>query len=85
VLVVTSTLMWWKRRPTGSLGAPPALARPPRLAPFVVGLTILLGLLLPTLGISLVIILLAELGIRRFAPSAGRWLGLVVVGRRATP
>jgi len=32
-LVVTSILMWLRRRPKGALGAPPALATPPRLAP----------------------------------------------------
>ncbi|SFK58211.1 PepSY-associated TM helix domain-containing protein [Methylocapsa palsarum] len=83
MLVVTSTLMWWRRRPTGSLGAPPALTRAPKLAPFLLGLIVLLGLLLPTLGLSLVAILAGELAIRRFAPGASRWLGLVPLRNRS--
>lgn len=81
VLVVTSFLMWWRRRPHNALGAPPALAQPPRLAVFVVGLVIVLGVFLPTLGASLIVVLLAEWLIRRFAPGASRWLGLVATTR----
>lgn len=84
VLVVTSALMWWRRRPEGALGAPLALAHPPRLAPFVVGLVVVIGILLPTLGLSLVIVLLAEQGLRRLAPGASRWLGLLPA-RSASP
>jgi len=75
-LVVTSFLMWWRRRPIGSLGAPPALVEPPRLAPFVIGVVVLLGLFLPTLGVSLLGVLAFEQIVRRLAPRAGRWLGL---------
>ncbi|WP_363351827.1 PepSY domain-containing protein [Methylocystis echinoides] len=75
-LVVTSALMWWRRRPQGALGAPPALANGPRLASFVIGLVVILGILLPTLGLSLVFVLLAEQALRRLAPEASRWLGL---------
>jgi uncharacterized iron-regulated membrane protein len=76
VLVVSATLMWWRRRPRGALGAPPALAQPPRLATFVVALVVALGVFLPTLGISLIVVLLAERLIRRFAPRVSHWLGL---------
>jgi uncharacterized iron-regulated membrane protein len=82
-LVVTSFLMWWRRRPQGALGAPPALAQAPRLAPFVVGLIVFLGLFLPTLGLSLVLILLTERLLRRFAPAAATWLGLAPPSARA--
>jgi uncharacterized iron-regulated membrane protein len=75
-LVITSTLMWWRRRPRGALGAPPALAQPPRLAPLVVGVVVVLGLFLPTLGASLFLLLLTETALRRLAPGASRWLGL---------
>ena len=76
ILVVTAPLMWLRRRPGGALGAPPALAAPPRLAPLLVGIVIFLGLFLPTLGVSLVLVLIAEASLRRFAPGASRWLGL---------
>jgi uncharacterized iron-regulated membrane protein len=81
VLVVSAFLMWWRRRPQGALGAPPALAQPPRLAFFVVALVIVLGVLLPTLGASLIVVLLAERLARRFAPGVSRWLGLVATTR----
>lgn len=76
LLVVSSAVLWWRRRPRGALGAPPAHAPEPRLAPAVVGLIVALGLFLPTLGLSLLAVLAAEQIIRRAAPRASRWLGL---------
>ena len=68
-------LMWWKRRPAGRIGAPPALNNP-RLGLAMGSLVVALALLLPTLGISLVLIsLLERLVLRRFAP-ARHFLGL---------
>jgi uncharacterized iron-regulated membrane protein len=81
-LVVTSILMWWRRRPTGALGAPPALAEPPRLAVLVVAIVVALGLFLPTLGASLLGVLVLESVLRRYAPGPSRWLGLVPAARR---
>ena len=83
VLVVSSAVMWWRRRPLGALGAPPAFAPEPKLAPFVVGLIVFLGLFLPTLGLSLIPVLALEQAARRFFPRAARWLGLrpVQIGR----
>lgn len=75
-LVVTSFLMWWRRRPLGSLGAPPALTSPPRLAPIVIGVVVLLGVILPTLGVSLLCVLAFEQILSRLALGASRWLGL---------
>jgi uncharacterized iron-regulated membrane protein len=39
-------------------------------------LVVALGVFLPTLGASLIVVLLAERLIRRFAPGASHWLGL---------
>lgn len=75
-LVVTSMLMWLRRRPTGALGAPPPLARPPRLAPALVLLILAVGIFLPTLGVSLILVLGFEAVARRFLPSVSSWLGL---------
>jgi uncharacterized iron-regulated membrane protein len=82
VLVISSALMWWRRRPQGALGAPPALASAPKLAPFVIALIILFGVFLPTLGVSLLFVLGLEWSIRRLAPGAGAWLGLTPALRR---
>ena len=76
VLVVTSIVMWWRRRPEGLLGAP-AKVMPVRKTPrnFIV-VAVILSILLPTLGASLLFILIFEFLIRRYSPQATRWLGL---------
>jgi uncharacterized iron-regulated membrane protein len=58
-LCVTGPWMWWKRRPTGELAAPPPPARTPRAL-----LVVLAGLgwLLPAVGLSLIAVLVIELG-----------------------
>jgi uncharacterized iron-regulated membrane protein len=77
LLVVSSVVMWQRRRPSGALGAPPAIVSPePRLAPLVVAIVAALALFLPILGLSLLAVSAMEQMIRRFAPRAGGWLGL---------
>ncbi|WP_240953998.1 PepSY-associated TM helix domain-containing protein [Solimonas marina] len=75
-LCVSALMMWWKRRPDGTLGAPLAVSgSTPRLVAFV-AVAVLLGILLPAMGISLVAVLLVErLVLRRIAP-ARAFLGL---------
>lgn len=75
-LVVSSMLMWWRRRPEGVLGAPQEILPRRRLAPLLVALIVTLGVLLPTLGISLILTLGIEALIRRHYPVTSRWLGL---------
>ena len=75
-LVVTSILMWLRRRPAHALGAPPPLATPPRLAPVFIMFILALGLFLPTLGASLILVLGFEAIARRFLPGVSHWLGL---------
>ena len=57
--VVSGTVMWWKRRPAGGLGAP---SRPKsyRTQAGVVGIAVGLGVLFPLMGASLVAVLLIE-------------------------
>ena len=76
VLVVTSVWMWLRRRPIGALGAPPPLATPPRLAPALILLVVMLGILLPTLGCSLGFVIAFEFLASRFMPVVARWLGI---------
>lgn len=51
-LVVSGTVMWWKRRPVGSLGAPrlPAGATVPKT---LIVLTVAAGLFFPMVGVSM--------------------------------
>lgn len=74
-MTISAAAMWWKRRPSGRLGAPPALDGP-RPGPGLGLLIVTLAVLLPTLGISLVLILVLErFVLSRIAP-ARHFLGL---------
>ena len=48
----------------------------PRLAPALVLLILAIGVFLPTLGVSLILVLGFEATARRFLPGVSRWLGL---------
>jgi uncharacterized iron-regulated membrane protein len=77
-LAVSAIVMWWRRRPRGVLGAPPAHAdmRYPRV---FVGLLVVLGVVLPLLGVSMLVVLLLErLVLRRFH-RARHFLGLAAI------
>ena len=76
LLAVSGAVMWWRRRPEGVLGGPPASVR---AATANVGLPVLLaalGLLLPLFGLSLAIMLVADRTLLRYARRARSWLGL---------
>lgn len=72
-LAMTGPWMWWKRRPRGGLGIPPRAVHVPRGLLVVIAA---LGWLLPTVGWTLIIVLIIELGRwtwqRRRRPTAGR-------------
>jgi len=72
----SAAVLWWRRRPTGTLGAPPAHATT-RYPVVMVGLLVLLGLLLPLLGATMLLVLLLERFVLcRFARTRA-FLGLV--------
>jgi uncharacterized iron-regulated membrane protein len=64
VMSVAAATMWWKRRPQGSLGAPPLPEnwRTPRTILFI---AIFFGILFPLLGLSLLVALAVELTVMR--------------------
>ncbi|OFX11332.1 MAG: hypothetical protein A2516_05630 [Alphaproteobacteria bacterium RIFOXYD12_FULL_60_8] len=64
VMSVAGGVMWWKRRPVGSLGAPsvPADYRIPR---GILVITVIVGVLFPLTGLSVVAVLLID----RFLPN----------------
>ena len=75
LLGVSSVILWWGRRNPGTLGAPKAINRPP--LPAYLGLVIVvLGTLLPLLGISLIIILLIEFTILSRLSATRSFLGI---------
>lgn len=84
-LVVSSLLMWWRRRPVGVLGAPKEIVPRRPVARAIVALIVLMGILLPTLGLSLLLVLLVEAIIRRVCPDIARWLGLETIRTTRIP
>jgi uncharacterized iron-regulated membrane protein len=74
-LSVSGIVMWWKRRPTGILGAPMALARPKIGAALVVSI-LLLAIYMPMFGLTLALVLLIEALALRQLESVRKWLGL---------
>lgn len=73
-LSLSSLVLWWRRRPTGMLGAPSALA-PPRHGWALVALVMALALLMPLFGLSLALAVAVEWAVKRAAPRFGSWMG----------
>jgi uncharacterized iron-regulated membrane protein len=79
---ISALVMWWRRRPQRVLGAPPALptlpapARRPALARPLIVLIVLLAILLPMMGITLLLTVVAEKMLLRRWPAARDFLGL---------
>lgn len=72
LVAVSGTVMWWRRRPDGVLGAPPA----PDEAKlrWVAGIVLAMAVLLPMLAVSLVLVwVLDRLVFTRWRPAAA-WL-----------
>lgn len=62
---ILGVVMWLKRRPQGQLGAPPAIAGVRK--GWLIAAVIVLALLLPLFGASLVALLIVDAAVRRFA------------------
>jgi uncharacterized iron-regulated membrane protein len=75
LLSVSSTIMWWRRRADGVLGAPKRNALP-RFRVWLVVVVLFMTVLLPLFGSSLLLILLLERLVLRRIPGTRRWLGL---------
>jgi uncharacterized iron-regulated membrane protein len=75
ILSVSGTVLWWRRRPSGRLGAPIPLGRP-RFGWALVAGIVALGLYLPMFGATLIAVLLIDRTVLHRLPGARRWLGL---------
>ena len=75
VLAVSGTVLWWRQRPSGRLGAPVARAQL-RFGAGLVAAVVALALYLPLFGLTLLMVLAAEALVRRWAPDAAGWIGL---------
>jgi len=72
---ISAVMMWWKRRPAQTLGAPPPHAGStyPKLW---IGVLVALGVYLPLLGISMIVVLLLERLVLSRIPPLKHFLGL---------
>ncbi|HEX8553979.1 MAG TPA: PepSY domain-containing protein, partial [Sphingomonas sp.] len=75
LLSVSSVVLWWRRKPGDVLGAPRARPSTPLAVGFL-ALLVLLGMLLPLLGASMLAVFATERLVLRRLPGASRWLGL---------
>jgi len=73
---VSGIVLWWKRRSPGNIGAPKAVPNSPKIALGLIAIIVMLGVLLPMLGISLLLVLLLEYSVLRRIPATARYLGL---------
>jgi uncharacterized iron-regulated membrane protein len=73
---ITGPIMWWRRRPRGSgqLGAPRGASRMPG-GPALLVVLVVLGLLLPVFGVSLVVVLLLDRFVLRRIDRMRRFFG----------
>lgn len=64
LLCVSSSVMWWKRRPSGRLGVPPAPSDPRRLRGVLAVLAIG-GVIFPLVGVSMIVMAVVDGLIRK--------------------
>jgi uncharacterized iron-regulated membrane protein len=67
-ICVSAIMMWWRRRPDGSLGVPAAKVPDFHVGPVLWGGIVIVAVLLPVLGASLVLLWLFGLAARLMAP-----------------
>jgi uncharacterized iron-regulated membrane protein len=75
LVCISAIVMWWRRRPAGVLGAPPPVVRAP-LATSVIAVIVLLGIALPLLGLTLLVVWTVERMLLRRWPAARTFLSL---------
>ena len=76
MLAISSVVLWWGRRPKGTLGAPRVINNKPPLPIYFFGILLLLGGLLPLLGMSLLVILVLEFAVLRRVAGIRKYVGL---------
>ena len=79
LISISGVVLWWRRRIPNSLGAPARknhVGEPKSMSYVPISTIVLLGLLLPFLGLSVIAILLVERYVLRYIPAASSFLGL---------
>ncbi|MCP8900113.1 PepSY-associated TM helix domain-containing protein [Gilvimarinus xylanilyticus] len=75
LLGVSGAIMWWRRRPSGTLGAPAAVPST-RVGRVLTVCILLLGILLPVVGLSLLAFWVLEFTLLSRWQVTRRWFGL---------
>lgn len=78
LMTVSSVVLWWRRRSPGRLGAP-AVSDSKSFSNGVIATVVILGVLLPLLGISMIVVALVERWVLSKLPSVSNYLGLNAV------
>lgn len=73
LLAASGTIMWWRKRPAGRLGAPPMPTG--ERGAVVMAIILVMAALLPMLAASLGAIWLIDRVVQAAVPSGARWLG----------
>ena len=81
LMAVSSAIMWWRRRAPGTLGALPAMLAQPRSSFTLIGMVVVLAVLLPLFGISVIVVAAAERWVLRRIPRVRNYLGLHALAR----
>ncbi|AIE60347.1 PepSY-associated TM helix domain-containing protein [Bacillus methanolicus] len=71
---VTGVVMWWKRKPSGTLGAP-SLPKNFKLIKSAAVLILILGIVFPLVGASLLVVLALDWLVIKRIPAVKQWLG----------
>jgi uncharacterized iron-regulated membrane protein len=74
-MAISAIFMWVRRKPKALLGAPRPMARP-KFSGGLVAAIIVLAVIVPLFGLSLLIVLCTETLVLRRLPSVRHWLGL---------
>ncbi|MGO4500254.1 PepSY-associated TM helix domain-containing protein [Paenibacillus sp. 2RAB27] len=74
LVALSGVIMWWLRKPSGRVGAP-SLPKDFKMVEWVALITIVLGIVMPLVGISLLIVLILEALLIRRIPVLKRLLG----------
>ncbi len=74
VIVITGLIMWWKRKPSNTLGAPPQ-PKNVKMVKGVIVIVVILSILFPLVGASLLLVLLLDWLVMRRIPRVKHWVG----------
>lgn len=76
LLSFSAIVLWWRRRAEGTLGVPPASKKYSVTSATLIVMIVVLGVLLPFFGISLLAVLMVERLVLRRIPKCRSFLGL---------